>query len=289
MKKTLLSWLIAVASPAAIADFQASFALNQSQYDVEYDNGYSESKREHTHKNFNVNFYLSPVSTSDVPILEAGFLSKSTTFSVENERVKVKFIPNRFYRSYPSGYGGYGSDFEFDNYQSFGGQTVVSDWIIGAELTQFDYFDIYSITGGYYILDGAAVEVTLGQYRLHEKYDYEDGSDPEDKIPRQIAYHQVIDLAGNSALSFSLAYLNSGLGEYEHLVDFSYFFTPAISLKADYYKSHPHNRNYDSETAYGLTGNYFFSEVFGIELGYTKEDDGDDEYSIIDFGIKINL
>lgn len=289
MKKPFLYGLIAAASPAAIADFQASFALNQSQYDVEYDNGHSESKREHTYKNFNVDFYLSPVSTSDTPILEAGFLSKSTTFSIENEREKINFGPRRYYDYYGGSYNDYRDEFSFENYQRFGGQTVVSNWIIGAELTQVDYFDIYSITGGYYILDGAAVEVTLGQYRLHEKYGYSSGNDPEDKIPRQIAYHQVIDLAGDSALSFSLAYLNRGLGEYEHLVDFSYFFTPAISLKADYYKSHPHNRNYDSETAYGLTGNYFFSEVFGIELGYTKEDDGDDEYSIIDFGIKVNL
>lgn len=289
MKKTLLCGLVAVASPAAIADFQASFALNQSQHDVEYSDGYYQSKSEYTYKNFNADFYLSPVSTSEAPLLEAGFLSKSTTFSIENEREKINFGPHRYYDYYGTGYVGYRDEIVFDNYQRFGGQTVVSDWVIGAELTQFDGFDIYSITGGYYVLDGAAIEVTLGQYRLHEKNDYLRRNDPEDKIPRQIAYHQVIDLAGDSALSFSLAYMNGGLGEYEHIADFSYYFTSAISLKADYYKSHPHNKDYESETAYGLTGNYFFSETFGIELGYTKEDNGVDEYSIVDFGIKVNL
>jgi hypothetical protein len=295
MKQIMLLSAIALASPLATADFQASFALNQAKYDVKYEtvhytgSGFYQTKKtaEVIDTSFGVDFYLNTVSTQNTPILEAGFLSKSAVFSFANWREKINSGPWYFNDGYTSGYR---DDISVENAQYFSGQTVINNWIVGGSFIQHTEADLYKITGGYYFTDSAALKATIGKLKLHDAYKLGWEANPESKTQREIYYHQVITLSNTNAVSFTAGYANQGFGSYDIYADASYYFTPSISLKADFTKTNPHDNSEKSEKTSGLTGNYFITETLGFELAYSNTDDGyHDKYNSLDIGIKINL
>ena len=280
MKNVFLGALALLVTNAAVADHIAELNFNYgSSSESVSENGYSLDVDSRV-LDMGATFYL-PSAVAKGPILEQGFLSKSSMLFVGNTINQTEWT-----------FGGNAASWEggkdHDRITSAGGYAVVNNWIVGGNYSGYYAGEdglvasTQSLLGGLYVADAAAITLSLGRAK------YEDCDDCDSDSLAGLQYHQVFNVSDIMSYALSASYTkiaDTKMFGAEGVV----YFTPKTGVKLNLERTA--NGDY-SATDIGIAAHYFINPMVGFHFGLTQsetESIKDDKVTVIDVGVQVNI
>lgn len=286
MKKVLLTAIIAGISTSAFADYRAEISAEYYSIEESEQDYYANYRYEDTTYIFTGTLYFAPVSTGNVPVSEAGFLSRESSITFANGISKETFAYN-----YQSSYSDYSYSYEDRDHSRETGLSyrgVYGKGIVNVEYSQSYYQGESGISwrkfgGGAYITDTS----TLTGYIINAS---PKSGDSETGLG--IHYHFVTNNSENNNYAVDVELQNIDDLTALHL-EGGIYFTAAnkafvelnrFSLDGDYT-----NKSFDE---YAIGYKHFFKERVGLSIRYANGDlvtRADNKESYLTLGLQINL
>lgn len=315
-----LIWLfpILILSSVAKADYLTELELRLQDSNNDYRSNLEE---ETDGKLLGATVYFSPVTTENVPIAEAGFLSRQSSLGIDYIDLDTDYK----YVGFFSGSNGV----ESEKGKLLSGRFVLtgSELILGMDIGQVEVkydnngflydsdIDIIDLSIGWYLTDMSALTLGIGRLLDETEYLYAFiGSDvfyktEEETTSILVDYKHVFSLYGGSYIS-----INGGIVLSETTDDSSEsYLAIQESVAVDWYPNESFSVgfdmeyiNYDSddfnydyyedatELSYSLNTRYYFNEKVGLSASLGKNRTSDDDGTIFDgnsfsLGLHINI
>lgn len=285
MKKVLLAALISGFSTAAIADYRAEISGEYYKTEVSEQDYYSTDTYEDTTYIFTGTLYFSPVSTDNVPVGEAGFLSQESSITLSNGIEKS----TNTYNYQPSYGGSYSSEYR-NHYRDTGlsYRGVYGNAIVNVEYSQSYYGgesggSLRKLGGGAYINENSALTAYIVN-ASPKRGDSETGIG--------VNYHFVTSNNEKSNFSVDVELLKIADLTALHLEGGMYF-TSANKLYLEVNRAENDDDYYDdSYDEFAVGYEHFFNEKVGLSIRYANGNlatPADEKEGYLTFGFQVNL